>query len=79
MDSVNIFIDNFDDPRCRAGGEHQWLGDGLIHFPKGKSMNARKFRLLSRPMQEEYDVVGEECTCNKCGAAYTEAHNPLYL
>ena len=76
---MNIHIDKFDNNECRAGGEHQWFGDGLVHFSDGKSMNARKFNLLSKKMQEDYNVVGGESTCNKCGVAYTSAFNPSFL
>jgi len=30
-------------------------------------------------MQEEYDVIGGESTCNKYGIAYTASHNPLFI
>lgn len=76
---MNVIIDKFDNAQCRAGGEHQWFGDGVIHFTDGKSMNARKFTLLSPKMQKEYSITGQESTCNKCGAHYTHAHNPYYL
>lgn len=76
---MSIHIDKFEDDNCRAGGNHQWFGDGLTHFSDGKSMSSRKFKLLSRKMQQEYDVVGEESTCNKCGIAYTQAFNPNFL
>lgn len=76
---MTIHIDKFEDNNCRAGGQHQWFGDGLVHFADGKSMNARKFNLLSRKMQKDYYVVGEESTCNKCGAAYTSAFNPYFI
>jgi hypothetical protein len=75
---MDFHIDNFDNPNCKAGGEHQWLGDGLIHFSDGKSMSERKYNLLSPKMQKEYDIVGCECTCNKCGIAYTQAFNPMF-
>jgi len=76
---MNIHVDKFDSNSCRAGGTHQWHGDGLVHFEGGKSMNARKFSLLSKKMQEGYNLVGSESTCNKCGAAYTSAHNPMFI
>lgn len=76
---MNIHIDKFDDDKCRAGGDRQWFGDGLVHFADGTSMNARKFTLLSKPMQREYNIVGQESTCNKCGIAYTSAHNPYFM
>ena len=76
---MSIHIDNFEDNNCRAGGEHQWFGDGLTHFSDGKSMNTRKFNLLSKKMQEDYNVIGQEVTCNKCGAPYTSAFNPYFI
>ena len=76
---MTLHVDKFEDNICRAGGDHQWFGDGLIHFSDGKSMSSRKFKLLSRKMQEDYDVVGEESTCNKCGTAYTQAFNPYFI
>jgi hypothetical protein len=76
---MNIHIDKFENPNCRAGGEHQWFGDGITYFSDGTSMNTRKFNLLSRKMQEEYNVVGGECTCNKCGIEYTSAFNTHFM
>lgn len=76
---MNTHSDNFENPNCKACGEHQWFGDGLIYFSDGKSMNQRKFDLLSPKMKKEYDIVGEEATCNKCGIAYTEAFNPMFM
>lgn len=78
-DNQTLFVDKFEDDSCRAGGNHQWLGDGLVHFSNGKSMNARQFSLLSKRMQQDYTIVGQESTCNKCGAAYTQAFNPFFL
>lgn len=77
--TVTIHIDKFEDDSCRAGGGHQWFGDGIIQFSDGSSMNARKFTLLSKKMQQEYDITGQESTCNKCGVAYTHAFNPYFL
>ena len=75
---MNLHIDNFEDNNCRFGGEHQWFGDGITHFSDGTSISTRKWNLLSRQMQREYDVVGQESTCNKCGTAYTTAFNTLF-
>jgi len=74
-----VHIDNFEDESCRAGGAHQWFGDGITYFSDGTSMSTRRYNLLSKPMQDEYVVVGQECTCNKCGIAYTAAFNPYAL
>lgn len=74
-----VHVDKFQNGACRAGGEHQWFGDGVTHFADGSSMNTRKFNLLSKPMQDEYEVVGQESTCNKCGATYTSAFNPYFM
>lgn len=76
---MNVFIDKFEDSSCRSGGEHQWFGDGIVSFSDGKTMNKRKFDLLSKPMQDEYDVIGSECTCNKCGVTYTETFNVNFI
>jgi len=76
---MNVHIDKFEDNNCRAGGDHQWFGDGIVHFSDGKSMNARQYKLLSRKMQNDYDLVGEESTCNKCGIAYTQVFNPMFI
>lgn len=77
--TVNIFIDKFNDDNCRAGGLHQWFGDEIYYLEEGGTINARKYNLLSDTMKKDYNIIGGECTCNKCGIKYTAAHNPHFI
>ena len=74
---VSFHTDKFNDPNCRAGGEHQWHGDNLLTMDDGSTMSQRKFNLLSNKMKKDYNVVSSECTCNKCGTPFTNAQNPF--
>lgn len=76
---ISVHVDNFNQFECRAGGEHQWMGDGIVYyedFGEQKEMSQRKYRLLSDRMRKNLNVVGGESTCNKCGIRFSLAFNP---
>lgn len=79
---MRIHIDKFNDSSCRAGGEHQWFGEGVVYYQedgKPKEMSQRKYNLLSDKMKKDLQLTGGECTCNKCGIKYSQAFNPYTM
>lgn len=71
-----------------SGCEHQWDGEGLITFGNGETFKETEYRKILDTLTTE-DAVKEwhkgkgstmgECTCSKCGVAYTAINNPYYL
>ena len=71
-----------------SGCEHQWDGDGLITFGNGETMSDKAYgeiykAFTSIEQVEEWHkgkgTMMGECTCSKCGIAYTAVNNPYYL
>jgi len=71
-----------------SGCEHQWNGDGLITFGNGETFKENEYRKILDTLTTRESVVewhkGKgttmgECTCSKCGIAYTAINNPYYL
>lgn len=73
-----------DDSDC----EHQWDGEGLITFGNGETYKESEYHKILETLKTQQatedwhkgkgSTMGE-CTCSKCGAAYTAIHNPYYL
>ncbi len=84
-DGATAFITGCKDD---SGCEHQWDGDGLITFGNGETYKETEYSRILDDLSTE-DEVKEwhkdkgstmgECTCSKCGIAYTDVHNPYYL
>lgn len=71
-----------------SGCEHVWDGDGLISFGNSEiTMTEKQYHeLYEKSSEEEWNEfhkdkgsVTGECTCSKCGVAYTSINNPHYL
>jgi hypothetical protein len=71
-----------------SGCEHQWDGEGLITFWNGETFKESEYRKILDGLTTEQQVndwhegkgsTMGECTCSKCGIAYTQVHNPYYL
>lgn len=70
-----------------SGCEHQWDGEGLITFGNGETFKESEYDAILKKMttKEQMDdwhkdkgsTMGE-CTCSKCGMAYTTFDNPNY-
>jgi len=71
-----------------SGCEHQWDGEGLITFGNGETFKESEYKKILESFKTEQEandwhkgkgMTTGECTCSKCGVAYTEINNPYYL